>query len=311
MTRLTILIPCVGDPVAFEDTLASVLQNRPGNSRVVVALDGPYDDPYELSGEVDFLEYPGRSDVVALVNATLPDVRSEFVHVLHCGIEVHEGWCDAALECFDEPDVATVAPLWKESGAHTRYVFGETWTPGGRTRRVTRRRPRLRARDTILTPTLAAGFFRREWLEATEGWIEDVPTPLAAVATGLVWRELGGRAVVAMESQVKGTWSPTLASSLAVGRASEHLRRQHRAQMTAGRLRRLASRLREALGESSWARRLGHGLGQCLGRIDRGIERRYEAYLAEVRNRQPSLEKGGTVGASVEDVERVPLRRAA
>ena len=311
MTRLTILIPCVGDPVAFEDTLASVLQNRPGNSRVIVALDGSYDDPYELSGEVDFLEYPGRSDVIALVNATLSDVRSEFVHVLQCGIEVHEGWCDAALECFDEPDVAAVAPLWKESGVHTRYVFGETWTSGGRTRRVTRRRPRLRTRDTILTPTLAAGFFRRDWLETTEGWIDDVPTQLAAVATGLVWRELGGRAVVAMESQVRGTWSPVRASSLALGRASEHLRRRHRDQMTAGRMMRFASRLREALGESSWARRLGHGLGQCLGRLDRDIERRYEAHLADIRNRQPSLEKGGTVGVHVEDVERVPLRRAA
>ena len=311
MTRLTILIPCVGDPVAFEDTLASVLQNRPGNSRVAVALDGPYDDPYELAGEVDFLEHPGRSDVVALVNATLSDVQSEFVHVLQCGIEVHEGWCDAALECFDAPDVAAVAPLWKESGAHTRYVFGETWTPGGRTRRVTRRRPRLRTRDTILTPTLAAGFFRRDWLETTEGWCENVPTQLAAVATGLVWRELGGRARVAIDSQVEGTWSPACASSFALGRASEHLRRSNRGQMTAGRLTRVASRLREAFGESSWARRLGHGLGQCLGRIDRGIERRYEAYLADIRSRQPNLEKVGEADAHLEKLDRVPLRRAA
>ena len=41
----------MGDLKRFEDTLVSVLENQPEQSEVVVVLNGPYDDPYELQAK--------------------------------------------------------------------------------------------------------------------------------------------------------------------------------------------------------------------------------------------------------------------
>ena len=56
MTRLSIIIPVLGNPTRLDDTLVSVLENRPANCEIIVVHTRPYDDPYELSGEVRFLK---------------------------------------------------------------------------------------------------------------------------------------------------------------------------------------------------------------------------------------------------------------
>ena len=58
MQRLSIIVPLMGDLKRFEDTLVSVLENQPEQSEVVVVLNGPYDDPYDLRSEVKFVEAP-------------------------------------------------------------------------------------------------------------------------------------------------------------------------------------------------------------------------------------------------------------
>ena len=54
MARLAIVITDGGSIESLESTLVSVLENRPPDCEVLVALAGPYADPYELSGEVRF-----------------------------------------------------------------------------------------------------------------------------------------------------------------------------------------------------------------------------------------------------------------
>jgi len=60
--RLAVVIPFEGNTKALEDTLVSVLENRPDDSEVLVVLGKPYQDPYALGDEVEFVAAPsGRA----------------------------------------------------------------------------------------------------------------------------------------------------------------------------------------------------------------------------------------------------------
>src|SRR5688572_24937936 len=107
--RLSIVIPCVGGAAEFDGTLVSVLQHRPADCEVVVLHTEQYDDPYDLQGEVEFRRSQHQT-VVELVNEGLAAATGDIVHVLGCGVEATEGWADAALPHFDDPQVATVSP---------------------------------------------------------------------------------------------------------------------------------------------------------------------------------------------------------
>lgn len=309
MTRLTIIVPSAGDPVAFENTLASILQNRPVDCDVVVAQRSPYDDPYELSGEVEFPVYGGARDVVELANAALADADSEFVHLLQCGIEVEEEWWTAAAPAFDDEEVVAVAPLWHRGGDHHDYVLGEQWSRRGRRRIVRRRRAVVRQRDRILFPTFAAGFYRTDWLRSIGGFSTPVPVDLTAVATGLLTRDLGGCAVVAADSRVRGNWNPPTASGYTTGRAWGHLRRCHREQLRGGRVTAAVVRLWEAVAQANTSSRVAHLWGQLRGCLDRGVETRYQELLEEIKSRQ----QADRDAAAAKDASefRHSLRRAA
>ena len=99
-----------GRPAEFDGTLVSVLQNRPADCEVIVAHTDHYDDPYALRGEVHFLHAQAAS-IVELLNIALDQTTGDVVHIIGCGLEVREGWTTAALQHFDDPDVACVSPI--------------------------------------------------------------------------------------------------------------------------------------------------------------------------------------------------------
>lgn len=111
MPRLSIVIPVLGDPQQFESTLVSVLENRPEDSQIVLVLNRPYDDPYQLEGEVEFVRLPQKAGWTDELNAAWTICRAEIVAVLACGTEVMPGWAESALAAFDDPRVASAAPL--------------------------------------------------------------------------------------------------------------------------------------------------------------------------------------------------------
>src|SRR4029079_2160236 len=94
--RLSIIIPCLGGGAEFDGTLVSVLQNRPADCEVLVAHSEPYDDPYDLRGEVHFIEVPAASLVERLTDA-LDAASGEIVHIIGCGLEARESWTAPAL----------------------------------------------------------------------------------------------------------------------------------------------------------------------------------------------------------------------
>jgi GT2 family glycosyltransferase len=202
--RLSIIIPVLGDPRQFEETLVSVLENRPADCEVLVALNQAYDDPYDLSDEVRVVSCPGRAGLAAVVNAALAVGRGPIIHVLGCGVEVRPGWSDAALSYFDDPQVASVAPLLLNAADPQRIATaGLDYAAGGVVRAVGRGKPAAtagRLRAELLGPDLAAAFYRRSALAAVEGFSESVGTPWVGMDTALRLAVHGWQAVLAPES---------------------------------------------------------------------------------------------------------------
>lgn len=168
MPRLSIVIPVRGTLELLEDTLVSVLEHRPDDCEIIVALDSHYDDPYQLQGEVRFIRPPGGTSVVALANAALAAAASPIVHVLLCGSQVSDGWTQPALAHFADTQVAAVAPLIVASRADATVVSAGIAYFSGGARREPTRWPRAAAgpsgSPTVLGASLLAGFFRRDVL---------------------------------------------------------------------------------------------------------------------------------------------------
>jgi len=202
-------VPFLHDSQQFEDTLASVLQNRPGDSEVLVVHRGPYDDPYDLDGEVQFVEIPVDAQSIEAVNAGFSAALGEIVHVLRPGVRAIEGWAEPALEQFDDPLIGAVSPVMLQAddestilSAGVRYTFGGCRLLNGLGKNVKRAR-RIFHRRTA-GPSLAAGFYRRSVIEALGGLCTTVGPRFSDVDLGLCLRALEYHSVVESESVVVG-----------------------------------------------------------------------------------------------------------
>ncbi len=168
MLRLSIIIPLERNSSLLEESLVSVLENRPSDCEVLVVLDEPYDDPYDLEDEVRFVPAHGANRAAAL-NAGLRAARGEFVHFLRCGVEATAGWADAALAAFRDPAVAAVAPA-----VHHRQNPEQLLTQGLIVTRGVRRIVSSARGNAVVGPTLTGGFYRRAVLNQLDGLAENL-----------------------------------------------------------------------------------------------------------------------------------------
>ncbi len=122
MARLAIIIPYLGDVSALENTLASVLANRPEDTEIFVILLRPYEDPYDVKSEVGLIDGDPRGGVVGAVNLGIQLASASLIHVLLCGTEVQEGWTEAAIARLANPRIAAVAPLVLDGDVPGRIV---------------------------------------------------------------------------------------------------------------------------------------------------------------------------------------------
>ena len=175
---LSIVIPTPGDAGALEETLLSVLENRPEGCEVVVALGCDYDDPWGIAEEVRFVRAPVGAGLVECVNAGVAATTGDVVHLLAAGWKATPGWTEAALGHFADPTTGAVIPLGVDGAAPDRVVAaGVRFKRGGR--RVATARPgmgttaavgsgaerRVGARRPlwpVVGPRLEAGFWRAD-----------------------------------------------------------------------------------------------------------------------------------------------------
>lgn len=163
---LSIVIPTVADTAALEETLVSVLENRPPDCEIVVPLSCGYDDPWNIRDEVTFVQAPRGSRLVACTNLGIASSRGSVVHVLAAGWKATPGWTDRPLEWFATDDIAAVVPAVVAADDSAQVVStGVRLSRGGR--RIAATAPRQT--DTMLAkgaaPILEAGFWRADVLQ--------------------------------------------------------------------------------------------------------------------------------------------------
>ena len=269
MPRLSILIPFLGNRDSLETTLASVLQNRPAGTEIIVALGREYDDPYDIDEEVRFLCVEGRRNPIEIVNEGFRACLAPIVHVLACGATVSEGWTDAAIAHFSDRRVASVAPVIADVDHPDRILAaGLEYLPGG----VWRRRGRGLRVDgagahcsSSIGPSLEAGFYRRRLADGAQGPFDPTLEQNAAeVDLGLRLKQAGHSTVVEAESLVclaapaprrGGTFSAArrrrafVLASCRVARLAEVMR----CSRPSGRPERFSSPCRGPLSSRNWS----------------------------------------------------------
>ncbi|MDO4573877.1 MAG: glycosyltransferase [Planctomycetia bacterium] len=112
MPKLSIIIPYHADAPLLEETLLSLLESRPDDCEILVVLNAPYDNPYELQeAEVRFVEnlYENKDDATSL-RVGLERCTSPLVQMIPCGCVVSDGWTNAAMEAFSDDSVGCVRP---------------------------------------------------------------------------------------------------------------------------------------------------------------------------------------------------------
>ncbi len=215
MPQLSILVPAVGGQTAWEDTLVSVLENRPPSCEVMLICEPDFADPYDLQDEVRFVR--ARGEWRDLLNAGVRAAGTDMVHCLFPGVLATSHWTAAAVERLNAapPHVLAVAP--RITRLHEAATFcGVSLSAAGR---------RCRVDDSQtpgpvgpLAPSWHGGFFRTQLLRGIGGWNSRIVAELADIELALRAEAHGLEVAQVSESQLVDTHRVDRPS---VGEASE------------------------------------------------------------------------------------------
>lgn len=208
MPRLAIVISALGSIESLEGTLLSVLENRPSDCEIIVALDQAYSDPYDLKGEVRFVETDAQAAPIRRINRALAATRAPFVHLLASGCQVTEGWTEEALARFGDRRIGSVAPLVLENENPQRiFAAGVGYRRGGARYLVGRGCTQLTsdAQSAILGACAFAAFYRKSALDFVGGPSGQLGMRQADVDLALVLRQAGFTVAAEPRSRVYAT----------------------------------------------------------------------------------------------------------
>lgn len=268
MSRLSIVIAAWGNRAELEATLVSVLENRPEASEIVVALNQPYADPYDLRDEVRFLELPAQTGLVDAWNETLTFCRGAIVHFLACGATVHGDWATNALSSFQDRAVAAVLPALVDCHDHA-MTCGWRLSRGGACRPLALPAGAEPREAVWEGATSVAAFYRRAALRSA-GPVFDASlgAELAALDLCLRLTQAGHKAVLQPNSRV--VTDRTL--RLPPARQAERLFWRHAAAR--GRLGSAAAHAALVMGEFCCAFPRPRALTTAFGRLIGACEHR-------------------------------------
>jgi hypothetical protein len=286
--RLAIVICAVGNIESLETTLVSVLENRPDDCEIVVALNAPYADPYDLADEVRFLAPEAGGSTSAAINRALTVVRAPFVHLVASGCRVREGWAEAALLRFGDRQVASVVPLvWDGQASGRLLAAGVGYRPSGRRVLIGRGLTTLEAQlqHHIIGPCGFAGFYRKAALDFVGGFCPRLSWRQADADVALALRHAGFSVAIEPRSNLEAT----RASDACPGPYLHSLSDERlfwrnwtgpaRKRALAGHLARVALELGGALGRPRMA---AHLWGRLRGALEIIGHARHRRALAEL-----------------------------
>ncbi len=200
MLRLSIVIPVLGNPRQLDDTLLSVLENRPARCEIVVVHNQPYHDPYHLGSEVRLIAAERGATMVECLNQGWAASGAPVVHTLTCGVQVCPGWADAALRHFGNPQVAAVAALVVHRHDRRKIVSaGLGYSADGTAWRLEQFDACGGSADAppdFCGPDTLAAFYRRSLLQLRGGFSSWAGDSLAGIDLALALRHAGYRCVL-------------------------------------------------------------------------------------------------------------------
>lgn len=221
VVRLSIVIPHSTTVEVLEQTLLSVLSNRPRDCEVLVVQVRPYADPYQLADEVHFLEALGAG-LLEAINRGVQAAQAPIVQILLEGVEVASEWTKPALRHFGDRRVAAVAPgIFDATSPERLLAAGWILSPSGRIRPAPfsheQEKPidhesaksngssRRQEKPSALCPDPTSVFVRKETFLALGGLGEQWNPRAAWIEMGLVIHRTGFRTVAEPACQV---WVP-------------------------------------------------------------------------------------------------------
>ncbi|MEM9366432.1 MAG: glycosyltransferase [Planctomycetota bacterium] len=196
---MTVVVPYQGCAESFDDTLASVLQHRPGDCEVVVTHDGGYQDPYALHDEVRFI-VADSDDWMDQLRAGAKAARGRFVHILSDGCRATENWIHAALGVFEDGDIAFASPV--VCCPRDRHPIHTGWASGVGTACEPKRMTTSYAGDRIAGVFLDASFWRRDVLRTTLRSFGGTDALEGSLVVSQTITSAGGKMGIAEDSRV-------------------------------------------------------------------------------------------------------------
>ena len=313
MVRLSIIIPAIGEVSQFEDTLASVLSNRPDDSEIIVPHAEAYDDPYGLSDEVNFLSATKRTDPSKLVAAGIDESNGRIVHLLMPGCEVTDRWCEGAISLLEDPGVGCVSiPVRVENQRGQQTIFGIRRGLGGARIEVRAEGESgaAEAREKSIGPSILAAFYQRAAINAVRGWPSGLSLASADLDVALSLNEAGFYNSLA-EKKIISTRAaqPGRPSAYSKSRDAERLFWRHKHSAASALVRPLGAAL-SCVTAGNPLQIAGALLGKLASPLDFASAKAHRQFVAATR-----LQQRGSVGAVervVDDpADETPQRRAA
>lgn len=168
MPNLSLIVPHRGNDTRFEETLVAILENRPEESEVIVVHDGAYQDPYQLSDEVVFVETDRSLPLPHLLNEGLMASFAPIIGFVVDGTMVSKHWADDAMDALEsDTDLASVAIPTAIGGQTTYGVDGRSLNNSLRLKKGAIHQ--RRQREICAASGLTCGLFRRSVLLALGG----------------------------------------------------------------------------------------------------------------------------------------------
>ncbi len=294
MPRLSIVIACRDDTDTFESTLASVLQHRPEDSEVIVVHPFTYADPYDLAGEVHFVDGGAASPLTDLLNAGLKAAGGDVIHFLEPGTQVEEGWVDAALRQFQASRVAAVTPLVLQVDDRQRLAYAGVRQGIAGSRQLNGVGCAVESNKFApksVGPSRHAGFYRTSVLRKLGGFDREVGDEAADLDLALTLRRLGFQCVLEVHSRLLGAVPDDYGrATFAAGRGHERVYWRHASQQRP--VLAMLAHPAELVAEFAANVPRGGAVGALAGRLaaccERSGYRRFQQRMVRVQAQGPS-----------------------
>jgi hypothetical protein len=301
--RLSIIVPHISDEASLETTILSVLENRPQGSEILVVHNGDYNDPYELDDdEIRLIEAPAGSELVEQVSIAARQAFGSVLHTLLPGCSVEANWTAPAMAWFQDASIGSVAPSITTNELKSTTYAG--LDPHCLPRRAWCQRIR-RGEDAVAS--LCGGFYRRQTIQALDGWMPLSQREGAEAEMALAMHILSMRCIAEPESKISAP------KSVIEGQVGGYALGSF-----AGKLAMAYSQLSpSSLASNSIAARIGHlagglisptsvaeRLGWVIGVSDRSL-------VKDVRERIEQAEASSTRHRAKQPAEYQDTRRAA